>query len=1288
MLSTRWGVQVLVALGVASCAGDGCDCVTPIPQGFPSSERVPNAVQLRLSETGLEAVQADPAALVGGLVGDGMGLTFDVPPACGADENPQICCTDTDVPAPDCGPIEIDLEEQPGDAPRLEITPVAGASRLDVVVRARVRTVNDLLIIYDTGIFGKANCTVTLDTTASGAQDLLVTTSIDLVQDPDAGTTKLVVGDVALTQLDNGDVDLGGEFTCDLADLFIGFFLDTLVGEFESTIRETIEEALCKSCSGGDVASCGEFADACEGGTCMKDGACLQELGLSGRMAASYLLSSLSPGQPGALDLYLVSGGYADTNASGVSLGFLGGALGADEAARCGPPATPPAQPAIARSNFFSGNTRPDTGAPFDVAVGVHQQFFDQAAYGAYEGGLLCLNVGSRTVDLLNSETLSVLMPTLTDLMHGQSGQLVLGLRPQAPPVLDLGLGTFTEGGDIDEPLIDVTFPGLEVDFFAMVDDQFIRVMTMRADVNLPINLDVTPDGELLPVLGDVEEAFTNISVTNSEALLETPQELADRLPAVLSLALPFLGDALGSFALPELGGLQITIPAGGITSVEDRTFLAIFGELAVGGGAVAPRVTTTARIAEVALPPTDAFRDPAAHRDRRPYVELELGAIEATAHELEWSVRVDGGLWSPYRTDPRPRIAPPGFWLQGRHTIEVRARRRGEPRSADRGSVVLTPLIDTLPPVVRAMPAGADSAWLTARDNATPRDRIALAVRDGDDWVALDLPAIVPLRGGAVTDLQVRAVDEAGNAHDGPPAIVLGFHGRSEGSGGCDCSVSDGRAAGGAWLLAALCALPLAAPRRRRLRVRLRSAALTVGALALAVLAPGGCNCGSNPAGPDCVDECLPGEVDYGPIGRWSSIAADGDRVVVAAYDEGLGDLVLIEVSGDYELAPRAIDGVPDEAPVFDPASYRGGVVGAGDDVGAWTSVALRDGLAHVAYQDRGLGQLKYIAEDGDGGFRAHVVDSAPRGVVGLYASLAFGPDGAPAIAYLASPVDGQSGEKLGQLRFAQASSPSPSSEADWTVAVLDEVVIPCAGLCETGTACVADTLQCTATDATCPAECGTDEACVAGACVATLPDPATSDMAEGTGLFARLRYLPDGTAVIAYYDRAAGDLVVQHSGAAWTRTAVDAAPETDTGMFASAAVDGGGTVHIAYQDALRDRLLYTTWTPAGAGAVELVDDGAREGDRGHNVGAGTAIALDGNGQPAIVYQDGATADLLVARRSGDGQWTRGDLMSGPELFGFYNGAATGGGQVWVVTHMYDRAVFPPGEPRVTTLP
>ncbi len=1214
------------------CGGGGCDCMQPIPQGFPSAARVPNAVQIRITQTGLETIESDPAGLIAGLVGGDMGLTFDIPPACSEGDNPAMCCEPIDGPVIEpCGPVAIDLEEQPGDLPRFELNPIEGGNRLDLTVRARVSTVSDLVIWYDTGLFFKINCGVAIDTEAAGPNDdLLITTTIDLIEDAEAGTTRIVVGDVNISQLDDGDLSLIGAgydgFLCDFANLLIGLFTDSLIDGIGGTLKDQIEGAVCKSCPSGDVAECGEFADACDSETCMKGGECLQEVGLSGRLLASAVLGSLSPGQPGSIDLYLVAGGDGKTDANGLTLNMFGGMVPGDVTARCGPPADPPADVAIPESAFFQGNTRPDTGNPFDVGIGVHQLELDQFAWSGYEGGFLCLTIGTNTVDLLNSDTLAILMPSLIDLLHGETGQLYLGLRPQQPPTIPLGLGTFTEGGDIDEPLLDITFANMEIDFFAMVDDQLIRVMTMKTDVHLPIGLEVTPDGELQPVLGDVSEAFTNITVSNSRALLETPEELADRLPAVLSVALPFLGDALAAIALPDLGGLKIVPQQDGITAVDNKTFLGIFADLEFADP-MAARVDTRAELVAVHMPERAAYLAPTLDRNQRPVVELLLDGVSETGARLEWQFRIDNGLWSPYTRNSRVYLSRDVFWLVGNHVIEVRAREVGKPLTADKSPVVLAPVIDTT-------------------------------------------PSLLP---------EIKAQS---------PSAVIGFHGRAQSDGGCSCRIATnedrrtgrGTAAGACLLLAGLLFV-----RRRRRRGRSLPGWFLAALLAGALMSPAGCSCGSD-AGDDCgPDGCLEGEVEPGPTGRYSDIDADGNRTVISAYEETLGDLVLLELDGEGNLNPTIVDGVPaDAVSTYDPDTYRRGVVEAGANVGAYTSVALHDGLVHIAYQDIDAGQLKYARETVDDTWAIHTVDTM-EGVSGLYTSLAFNSSGNPSISYMATGIDDGAGGRKSQLRIAQASATDPSSGADWTVTVLDEAPIPCTGLCGAGEACVAETLLCKAIGSGCD-DCGSGDECIEGACTTVLV-PVAYDIPEGTGMFTNLAFLADGRPIIVYYDRATGDLVLQENNGSWNRVEIDAAPETDTGMWATIAVDGS-TVHIAYQDALRDRLLYTTWDSGSVGPVEVVDDGQRNSDRPHHVGAGAALVLDAQGLPALVYQDGAAVTLQFARRDSTGTWTRGDLMSGAELYGFYNALVVDGGAVRVSSYIYDRIVFPPGELRITTLP
>jgi hypothetical protein len=89
--------------------------------------------------------------------------------------------------------------------------------------------------------------------------------------------------------------------------------------------------------------------------------------------------------------------------------------------------------------------------------------------------------------------------------------------------------------------------------------------------------------GELAPVLGNTDNAFTNLSVKRSELVTESPAELAALFPTVLNLVLPQLSGGLPSIALPSLGGLQLDVTA--VTGVPvnpggtDVSFLAIYAK-------------------------------------------------------------------------------------------------------------------------------------------------------------------------------------------------------------------------------------------------------------------------------------------------------------------------------------------------------------------------------------------------------------------------------------------------------------------------------------------------------------------------------------------------------------------------------------------------------------------------------------------------------------------------------------------------------------------------------------
>ncbi|MBA3455051.1 MAG: hypothetical protein H0T42_18320 [Deltaproteobacteria bacterium] len=1201
----------------SGCGGCGFE---PIPGGFAPAKREVNAGQVRVSQTALAKIAADPASIIGGLVGT-TGSTpgvieFPVPASCGG--STEICCVNG-APSPTCGPLEIDLVKRATDPARLVLTPVQGASRLDITVRARVKTKMDLKV-KTSGI----TCDVDLDTTRGSSPDILITTQMGFPQDATTGTTRIAAQGSTVT-LQNEDIQLSGGITCSIAGAFIGTVRGLLEDQVAGILEDQINEATCKACESGQVAECGSsFATACTDKVCQVTDRCLQEVGMTGRARGSSLFASLSPGTTGALDLYEVLGGYADTNNGGIALGMLGGMQpGGADRDRCGPRGVEPMDPGtLPQSAFFAGNVRPDNNVPFDVAIGLHKWQLGAFAYAGYDGGLLCLTIGNDTVAQLSTDTLALLSRSLGKLVD-TNAPMAVGLRPQSQPTITLGKNTFMTDAMMNvtllEPLLDINFKAMEIDFFASIDDQYVRVFTVVSDVHLPVGLQVTGMGELQPVIGDVEDAFTNVSVKNSEAITETPADLANLFPNLLGLVLPQLSGGLSPISLPAIGGLNLAVVD--ITAVDNDNFLAIFANLVTA--LPARPVVTDVRLAGVAEPATAIAKDPSQWKaNRPPSVTLDFGA----ALNHEWSIKVDDGAWSPWSANRRPTLSRGVFWIPGQHKIEVRAREIGKPET-----------IDTTPELIEVV-LGTD----------------------------VDLPT-------------GRFIAKTEN----------GFHGQS-GSSGCACNTGGG--AGGAAPFA-LVFLMIVLPMRRVRRTarRLASQAARLGAVVwiAALMSLPGCSCGDAPCGD--VD-CLPGEVPTGSLGRYTSIAGDDDRVIIATYDQGLGDLVAIDVTDPAKPKYVAVDGVPDITPVYDPGTYRGGIEDAGENVGTWTSVAMSENLAKIAYQDRDNTQLKYAYEKKAGEWASYVVDPSNGEDIGSHASITIDGTNHPAIAYLSIGNDDGAGHRFTELRIARAEVVNPDDPSEWDIVTITKANGTCAGLCSASTVCVAgamatDPQRCAATTTDCTETCGDGTACVAGTCADVFDKPATAQLASGTGLFVNLLLLPDGRLAAVYYDRNKRALVLAAENAvgtnAFTETVLDAVTPGDRGMWASAVVDGSGTIHVAYQDALGDQLLYTQWS-GSVTTPEVVDDGQRPGDRTHNVGAASAIYVV-NGAPVIAYQDGLKADVYLASKSG-ATWTKNPIAATPLLDGFSIAATTGHGSPYVAWGALDPSATPLGSVVVQT--
>jgi hypothetical protein len=227
----------------------------------------------------------------------------------------------------------------------------------------------------------------------------------------------------------------------------------------------------------------------------------------------------------------------------------------------------------------------------------------------------------------------------------------------------------------------------------------------------------------------------------------------------------------------------------------------------------------------------------------------------------------------------------------------------------------------------------------------------------------------------------------------------------------------------------------------------------------------------------------------------------------------------------------------------------------------------------------------------------------------------------------------------------------------------------------------CVATTSDCTTT---CTAN---TQACIMGTCTNVLAAPSAPDWVEGIGLFTRALRVK-GTLNLLYYDRTQGDLKLATQAADGTLQTqfVDGNdPSTDVGQFCTLAAADDGTLHIAYGDAIQNRLLYKTVSGGMPSPTpEVIDDGVRD-DSIHPVGEGIAIVLD-SGTPKVVYQDLQLSDLLEATRSTS--WSHQPLSSGTAGYGWWPHLVPANGKVWVTQYVYDRANTDPPFGRIAISP
>ncbi len=675
----RLAITLAVVIGGFACGDTGCDCVTPLEEPMAEEHKLYDSVQTRLTPHALTFIEDNLVPIMETFLGPD-GLSFDIPRVSDGVEilfltyNYTICTNGCTITA---------------EILSTDITPRA-PNYLDLHA---VVNITGSIDIEGSLAF---ECTVPLHAIN---KDIDVTISL-----PIDGRDNLMTFDVESVDFEITTADYSFD-DCNIWVLPVDWLLDwlqdlltdTLNDQIQDQLDSTLDEMLYASiCLPDDFYSGGcPSGSSPAGGFCVDAGGCrIKPLGMVGTLDVGELTTDVMPGMDAQLDLFVAAGQEESVDArplvvsGGVEMRMIGGADSEQDSCVPTPsplevPSNDPPPPLI----YPVGDVMPDSGQSYMAAIGIADAFLDWSLYKAYLSGLVCLEIGSDLTDLLNSGTLSALLGSINHLTGGLNTPVKLVIKPLHVPYAEVGAGTFTAEGELDEPLIWIFMPGLAMDFYIMVDERYVRALTLTQDVTLSLSLQFNPDNTVTPLFGEDSILIDNVVASNYELLAEDPAALESLVPTLIGIAMPMLTDALQPIAIPPIEGFELNIieMAGHMPRAAEpqyHEYLGMFANLCMEGQCPVRGRDTQVSLQELRVPSLGQMSIFAPGGPTRPELVLRVAADEGP--EAEFSFRIDGGNWRLFKRGPELIVRDPLLSLTGRHVIEVRARSIGDYRSLD----------------------------------------------------------------------------------------------------------------------------------------------------------------------------------------------------------------------------------------------------------------------------------------------------------------------------------------------------------------------------------------------------------------------------------------------------------------------------------------------------------------------------------------------------------------------------------------------------------------------------
>jgi hypothetical protein len=741
-----------IALIFVGCDNQGCDMLTPLADPFPQEALLDEAIMVHLSDDGMTQLETITPTLLGSLAGFDC-ATAPCPAEDGTCDADNVCrslyedkgligqkigqqdvsgiticeeaCESDDLPCLEaffdkCNIyVQLDAVQFSGNT--------TGGLQFDV---SATLFSSPLPIKYELPLLGERNCEASIN---RAEKSIVTTLSFDDTNPLNRMRVIMSEPSISIDVNDDLDHDCGA-----LANVALGLFGGVLENQIQDELNSALDEALngilfesCNAenpCPFSDITFCDIDMSVCrfagviasETNEAMK---VPREMGMEGQIALDQFLSQfMKPGVGVDLAAHardvVVPSGNDGTLAHAMNVKVKGGfrvPLQLQEQPSC----VPSIEAVEPLDLTFEAPLLTASGVPYDFLMAVSANYLAQFSESLRQSGALCQTLDASVLAGLSSGAIALLLPSLNRLTQNESVPLQIDVVPQGRVTLEIGRNLTTEDPNepgrftLEEPLMGLNIQDLDLDMFAKLPGGWVRFLTVRTDLYIDLSMAVTETGGINLLVGDATNWIQDIDVLNSGMLSESPADLEESLPSLVSVFLPGLLDSMElDFELPSVSGFEFSIAeiAGvgeiGETLLGDTKYghMGIYADMSFDpagledgafGQMADLSVDTWAAVKAIDFPTASEWRTGA-------HVKVNLSvAVMNEGFENEplttW-IKIDEGPYHPLFQGRELTVIDPLLDRPGYHQIHIQTSLTGHPHTRDPEGTSLRIYTEILP--------------------------------------------------------------------------------------------------------------------------------------------------------------------------------------------------------------------------------------------------------------------------------------------------------------------------------------------------------------------------------------------------------------------------------------------------------------------------------------------------------------------------------------------------------------------------------------------------------------